>query len=56
MGTAKKRLKDLQTPLRIFSKDIAMEFGINKCAHVTMKPGKLVIGMLLLEWNFCLEK
>ena len=25
-----------------FSKDIAMEFGISKCAHVTMKAGKLV--------------
>ena len=51
MGTAKKRLKDLQTPLRIFSKDIAMEFGINKCAHVTMKAGKLVsvVGMELLS-------
>ena len=27
---------------RIFSKDIAIVFGISKCAHVTMKAGKLV--------------
>ena len=57
MGTAKKRLKDLQTPLRIFSKNIAMEFGINKCAHVTMKAGKLVVvvGMELLSGKVILE-
>ena len=28
--------------VRILSKDIAMEFGISKCANVTMKTGKLV--------------
>ena len=56
-GNSNKRLKDLQTPLRIFSKDIAMEFGINKCAHVTMKAGKLVIavGMELLSGEVILE-
>ena len=35
METAKKKLKDLQTPF-------AMEFGISKCVHVTTKAGKLV--------------
>ena len=29
--------------VRIFSKNIAMKFGISKCAHVTMKAGELVI-------------
>ena len=29
--------------VRIFSKDIAINFGISKCAHVTMKAGKFVI-------------
>ena len=35
----------------MFSKDVAMEFGISKCAHVTMKAGKLVSvgGMELLS-------
>ena len=28
--------------IRIFSKDITTEFGLSKCAHVTMKAGKLV--------------
>ena len=34
-----------------------MEFGINKCAHVTMKAGKLVIvvGMELLPGEVILE-
>ena len=32
----------LTNTVRTFSKDIAMEFDISKCAHVTMKAGKLV--------------
>ena len=28
--------------VRIFSKDIVMEFGISKCANVTIKAGKLI--------------
>ena len=39
MGIAEKRLKDLQTTLESF---ITMKFGINKCAQVTLKTGKLV--------------
>ena len=36
----KKSLKDLTNTIRIFSKDIAMEFGISKCAHASMEMGK----------------
>ena len=32
---------ELTNTFGIFSKDIAMEFGISKCAHVTMKARKL---------------
>ena len=38
----KKSLKDLTNTIRIFSKDIAMEFGISKCAHISMKAEKVV--------------
>ena len=32
----------LTNTVKIFLKVIAMEFGISKCVHVTIKPGKLV--------------
>ena len=32
---------ELTNTFRIFSKDIAMKFGISKCVHVTMKARKL---------------
>ena len=49
MVIAKKKLKRLTNTVRIFSKDIALEFGINKYAHIIMKAGKLdrVDGMKL---------
>ena len=42
-GNSEKEAERLTDTVRIFLKDISMEFGINKCAHVTMKAGKLVI-------------
>ena len=39
---SEKETERLTNTTRIFSKDIAMEFGISKCSHVTMKAGKLV--------------
>ena len=36
-----KEAERLTNTVRIFSKDIAIEFSISKCAHVTMKAGKL---------------
>ena len=41
-GNAEEEAASLTNTVRIFSKDIAMEFDISKCAHVTMKAGKLV--------------
>ena len=38
---SKKETERLTNTARIFSKDIAMEFGISKCSHVKMKAGKL---------------
>ena len=38
---SEKEAERLTNTVRIFSKDIAVEFGISKCAHVTMKAGKL---------------
>ena len=40
-GNSEKEAERLTNIVRIFSKDIAMELGKNKCAHVTMKTGKL---------------
>ena len=37
-----KETERLTNIIRISLKDIAMEFGISKCSHVTMKAGKLV--------------
>ena len=52
-GNSKKEAKRLTHTVRIFSKDIAMKFGITKCSHVTMKAGKLVSfgGMELSSWE-----
>ena len=49
-GNSENRAERLTNTVRIFLKDIAMAFGISKCAHVTMKAGKLVSvgGMELL--------
>ena len=36
----KKELETLMHALRIYSQDIGMEFGIEKCAMLVMKSGK----------------
>ena len=41
-GISEKEAERLTNTVRIFSKDIAMEFGTSKCAYVTMKAAKLV--------------
>ena len=41
-GNSEKEAERLTNTVRIFLKDIAMKFGISKCAHVTMKAGKFV--------------
>ena len=41
-GNSEKEAERLTNTVRIFSNDIAMEFGLSKCSHVTMKAGKLV--------------
>ena len=41
-GNSEKDAERLTNTVRFFSRDTAMEFGISKCAHVTMKAGKLV--------------
>ena len=41
-GNSGKEAEKLTNTVRIFSKDIAMEFGISKCSPVPMKGGKLV--------------
>ena len=38
---SEKEAEKLTNTVRIFSK-VAIEFGISKCKHVTMKAGKLV--------------
>ena len=50
-GNAEEEAASLTNTVRIFSKDIAMEFGISKCAHVTM-----LVLLVLVEWNFRLEE
>ena len=42
LRNSEKEVEILRNTVRIFSKDIAMEFGTSKCAHVTIKAGKLV--------------
>ena len=39
---SEKEAERLTNTVRIFSQNIAMEFGISKCAHVAMKARKLV--------------
>ena len=41
-GNSEKGAERLTNTVRIISRDIAMEFGISKCSHVTMKAGKRV--------------
>ena len=41
-GNSEKEAERLTNTVKIFSKDVAMELGIIKCAHVTMKSGKFV--------------
>ena len=41
-GISEKEAERLTNTVRIFLKDIAMEFGTNKSAHVTMKAAKLI--------------
>ena len=41
-GNSEKEAERLTNTVIIFSKDIALEFGISKYAHATMKKGKLV--------------
>ena len=40
-GNSKKEAERLTNTFRIFLKDIAMEFGISKCAYVTIKARKV---------------
>ena len=38
----KKETDALISTTKIYSKDICMEFGISKCAHITLQRGKVV--------------
>ena len=40
-GKNKIKVKDLMNTVRVFSEDICMEFGIDKCATVVVRRGKL---------------
>ena len=39
---SEKGLDPLVQTVRVFSKDIGMEFGIEKCAMLVMEKGKMV--------------
>ena len=39
-GNSEKEVERSANTVRNFSKDIAREFGMSKCTHVTMKAGK----------------
>ena len=54
-GNSEKEAESLPNTVRFFSKDIAQEFGVSKCAYVTMKTGKLVIAGAV-KYNFRLEE
>ena len=41
-STSEKALDSLIQTVRIFSEDIGMQFGIDKCAVLVMKKGKIV--------------
>ena len=57
-GSNGKETNRVTNIIRIFSKDMPMEFGINKCTHVTMKSRKLIKTkyLMLAECNVLLEK
>ena len=42
-GRKEKELDSLVQTVRVFSQDIRMEFGIDKCAMIVLKRGKLVM-------------
>ena len=48
---SEKRLDSLVQTVRVFSKDIGMEFGIKKCAMLVMEKRKIVksVGIELLD-------
>ena len=49
-GNSKREVERLTNTVKIFSKDIDLEFRLCKCAHVTIKAGKLVsIGRMELQ-------
>ena len=39
---SKKRLDSLGQTVRVFSEDIGMEFGVEKCSMLVMEKGKIV--------------
>ena len=41
-GSNEREAEKLTNTVRILTKDIRMEFGVDKCPHVTMKRGKIV--------------
>ena len=41
-GNNEKEAESIASTVRIFSNNIAMKFGINKCAHITIKVGNRV--------------
>ena len=41
-GNSDREAERLTNTVRIFSKDIDLEFRLCKCAHVTIKAGKLI--------------
>ena len=41
-GKSLEELDSLVQTVRIYSKDIGMEFGIEKCAMIEMKRGKMI--------------
>ena len=40
-GKSKEDMETLMNTVRVFSDDIGMQFGIDKCAITVMKRGKL---------------
>ena len=49
-GNSEKEAERLTSTVRIFSKDVVMEFGTNKCAYVTMIAVKPVsVGVMELS-------
>jgi len=51
-GKRKEELHKEMQVLRTFSDDIHMEFGLDKCANIVLKRGKLVQSQnLILDFN-----